>query len=213
MIITGVDAGCAHTAGFRIRIIPTGPPEVLEHVDLHNNEFIRWIYEVESDLVVFESMLSNGGASQEVIDTAYWNGRFWTASEYSGKSTAGLTRRNVRILLFAKDLGGDSDVIQYCAAAYGYANHKEAKGTAKARGPLYGVTTHKWQALGVALATWNALKTRQADNFYWDPLYTSSEVFKERRAARRSKKKAKAERDAVKGKKTGMLFNKMEKFR
>jgi hypothetical protein len=213
LIITGVDAGCEHTAGFRIRILDKGPPQVLEHVDLHNTEFLKWIYEAESDLVVFESMLSNGGASQEVLDTAYWNGRFWTASEYSGKPTAGLTRRSVRVLLFGKDLGGDAEVTQYCAVAYGYPNYKEAKGTKGKPGPLYGVVSHRWQALGVALATWNALKAGNAYDFYWDPFYTSSEAFKERRSTRRAKKKAKTERAALKGNKTGMLADKMKRFK
>jgi hypothetical protein len=213
MVILGVDAGCGHTAGFRIRILPEGPPEVLEHVDLHNQEFLEWIYEAEADVVVFESMLSNGGAGQEVVDTAYWNGRFWTAAEYSGKATVGLTRRAVRVLLFGKDMGGDADVIQYCAATYGFPSHKEAKGTAKNKGPLYGVVSHKWQALGVALATWNALKSGNAYDFYWDPLYTSSEEFKNRRKKRREAKQAKEERAASKGQKSGGLVSKMKRFK
>jgi len=213
MIIVGVDAGCGHSAAVRAKIHPGKPPEVLEHVDLPNDELLEWIFDVEADLIVFECMLSNGGASQEVIDTAYWNGRFWTAAAFTEKAVTGLTRRSVRKLLFNKDKGGDKEVRQYCVEAYGFKEGKDATGTKKKPGILFGISNHKWQALGVLLATVKAMRTGKAEEFYWDPLYTTSEKFKEARTKRREAKKAKQERAALKGQKGGALSDKMNQFK
>jgi len=212
MVIVGVDAGCGHSAAVRAKVHPGKVPEVLGHVDLPNEELLEWIFEVEADLIVFECMLSNGGASQEVIDTAYWNGRFWTAADFTEKAVAGLTRRNVCKLLFANGKGNDKDVRQYCIEAYGFKEGKDATGTKKKPGVLFGISNHKWQALGVLLATVKAMRLGKAEEFYWDPLYTTSEKFRDARTKRREAKQRKQERAALKGQKTGALLDKMSQF-
>ena len=121
--------------------------------------------------------------------------------------------RSVRKLLFNKDKGNDKDVRQYCVEAYGFTDGKVAVGTKKKPGVLFGISNHKWQALGVLLATVKAMRMGKAEEFYWDPLYTTSEKFREARDKRREAKKAKQERAALKGQKSGALLDKMKQFK
>jgi hypothetical protein len=213
MIIIGIDAGCGHSAAVVLNVEPDKLPDVLSHADLPNPEFLEWLWNEPADLVVLECMLSNGGASREVLDTAYWNGRYWTAAEFSGKAVAGLTRRAVLKLLFGKEKGNDAAVTQYCAEAYGCKGWRDATGTKKNPGILYGIVSHRWQALGVGLATIKALQNGTAEDVYWDPMHTSSEAFAAARTKRRQKKKDKQERAAVKGQQTGALADKLNKLR
>lgn len=213
MVIIAIDPGSGESSAVTIQVIPGQKnPAILDHIDLPNPEFLEWLWDAEADFVVIETLASNGGASQEVVDTAYWVGRFWTACEFAGKPIAGLLRRTVARLLLGQVKSTDAKIIQYCSASYGCADHKEAKGTAKNPGPLFGIVKHKWQALGVGLAAIKAMRTGQAEASYWDPMQTTRDEFREKKAKRREAKKRRNERRAEKGQKGGHLQDALDGF-
>jgi hypothetical protein len=92
---------------------------------------------------------------------------------------------------------------------YGYPTASEARGTKKNPGVLAGITEHKWQAMGLALATIKA-DIQGIQGFYWDPLYTTSEQFRNAKQKRREVKARKEERKEQKGTQRGMLVDKIQ---
>jgi len=209
MLVAAIDGGSEYSAGILIEFQTADDvPIVHTHTYLHNTEFLDWIYDLKADLVVFETLLSYGAAGQHVIDTAFWTGRFWTAAEHMGNTTVGLTRKTVLPLLLGKtaNKGGDSKIRTLIVDLYG-GQEKAIGNKKKGYGPLHGITSDTWQAFGVALAVRKALASGNAHDFYWDPFYTSSDLFKQRKAGRSKKKVEKNERKANKGRTTGGLKN------
>lgn len=91
-------------------------------------------------------------AGSAVYDTTVWAGRFAEAwIQGDGKAPVWLTRPQVLIALLGKKQGmGDPEVRGACLERWG--GEKKALGTSLNPGPLRGVTSHGWQALGLAIA-------------------------------------------------------------
>lgn len=89
---------------------------------------------------------------KSVFDTCVWIGRFvqcWEST--SALPHALLTRQTIKAVLCGSARAKDANVRQALIDLYG-GSMKAAKGTKKAPGPLYGVKTHIWSALAVAVA-------------------------------------------------------------
>lgn len=95
-----------------------------------------------------EAMGMSVGAS--VFETVFWSGRFAQASRPFDR----VTRRAVKLHLCGSMRAKDPNIRQSLIDRFG---GPTAVGTKAARGPLYGVSQHRWAALAVAV-TWFDLK-------------------------------------------------------
>jgi len=100
------------------------------------------------DWVAIEIIESYGQAiGKTTIDTIEWIGRFTQARD---GDIYRVSRRNAKKCICGTTKSNDSDVRAALILRYGPTKEK-AIGTHKNPGPLYGVTSHAWQALAVAL--------------------------------------------------------------
>ena len=94
----------------------------------------------------------------EVFETCVWTGRFiqcWTDSPFSYRIGAErpvrrVFRRDVKMHLCGSARAKDANVRQALIDRYG-PGKEAAIGRKATPGPLYGVTTHVWAALAVAV--------------------------------------------------------------
>ena len=102
------------------------------------------------DHIVCERIASYGmSVAQGVHDTSWWSGRFVEAAH--PVPFAMLFRKKVKCHLCGVTNAKDSNVRQAIIDRYG--GKAAAIGLKKSPGPLYGVKSHMWAALAVAL-TW-----------------------------------------------------------
>lgn len=86
---------------------------------------------------------------KDTFETVYWIGRF---SEAVGGEDARVTRRQVKMTLCGHLKATDTNVRQALIDLFGGVGGKEAAvGTKGSPGPLYGVKSHLWSALAVAV--------------------------------------------------------------
>lgn len=96
---------------------------------------------------VIEMVASYGMAvGKDVFETVYWIGRF---SEAVGGAER-VYRKDVKMALCGSPKAKDSNIRQALIDMYGPGKDK-AVGTKKEPGPLYGVKSHLWSALAVAV--------------------------------------------------------------
>jgi hypothetical protein len=79
----------------------------------------------------------------ETFETVHWSGRFYQA--WLGAKVMRITRRQVKLYLCGNMRAKDPNIRQALIDLLG------APGTKKAPGPTYGVTSHAWSALAVAI--------------------------------------------------------------
>ena len=96
------------------------------------------------------------GAS--VFETCRWIGRFWQVAEQSGHKFSRVFRRDVKLHLCNSPRAKDGNVRQALIDRLG------PQGTKKAPGPTYGIKSHEWAALAVAVYGWDQLFGRQSNN-------------------------------------------------
>jgi hypothetical protein len=96
--------------------------------------------------VVIEQVESFGMAvGKDVFETVWWAGRMF---ERSRGIAVMLPRRTVKLHLCQTVRGTDATVRRVLLDRWGGA---KAVGTTRNRGPLYGLKTHEWQALALAV--------------------------------------------------------------
>jgi len=86
----------------------------------------------------------------ETFETVHWSGRFYQA--WPGTRVMRITRRQVKLHLCGNMRAKDPNIRQALIDMLG------APGTKKAPGPTYGVTSHAWAALAVAVTAWHELQ-------------------------------------------------------
>lgn len=139
--ILAVDPG-THESGFCLyeggRVLSSGV--------MDNHDLLRVIADDRSDVLAIEKVVSYGRAvGQEVFDTCEWAGRFrqvWGCPD----ETRSVTRLQVKKALGLPGSADDAKVNARLREVLG------DKGTKAAPGPLFGVVSHAWAALGVAYA-------------------------------------------------------------
>ena len=97
----------------------------------------------------------------ETFDTCIWIGRFMQARS-RGMSFMLIPRREVKLLLCGDMRAKDKNIRQRLIDIFGPGREK-AIGKKAAPGPLYGVKTHLWSALAVAVTAATAMKALEAD--------------------------------------------------
>lgn len=90
---------------------------------------------------------------REVFDTCVWIGRFMEA--FGANRCALVYRPEVKLHLCHSALAKDPNVRQALIDRFGPGRRK-AIGLKRSPGPLYGVSTHCWSALAVAVTWWDA---------------------------------------------------------
>lgn len=99
---------------------------------------------------VIEQIESMGMAvGSEVFETVFWSGRFAQASRPWDR----VTRRAVKLHLCGSMRAKDGNIRQALVDRFG--GQAQAVGTKKAPGPLFGLSSHRWSALAVAVTWWD----------------------------------------------------------
>ena len=157
-LILGIDAG-TWQSGFVF--YNTEKHSLGRHGVIENDALLKLIREMElwpDDRVAIEKICTYGmTVGQSVLDTAVWNGRFYQrVLDVHGKETAMIPRIDVKMFLCKDSRAKDKNVrraILDLFPAVGGGKTPEI-GTKSQPGPLYGVKSHVWSALGIALTHW-----------------------------------------------------------
>lgn len=126
---------------------------VLDSGVLDNHAMLELIYQHRSDELAIEMIASYGMAvGREVFETCVWIGRFmqWHNQPDNVKL---VYRKDVKLHLCGNSRAKDANIRQAIIdlfPATGAGNTPQI-GTKKQPGPLYGISSHAWAALAVAL--------------------------------------------------------------
>ncbi len=131
---------------------------VLESQYGDNDTIIKWLRKVPGvplyPRLAIEMIASYGmPVGKEVFETAFWAGRFAQAWEPGAWDL--VYRKDVKVHLCGSFRAKDGNVRAALLDKFGGA--KEAQGTKKTPGALYGISGDKWSALAVAV-TWAETK-------------------------------------------------------
>lgn len=139
MKVLALDPG-THESGFCLfdgRVISSG---VMPNADL-----LKIVRDDNSDVLAIEKIVSYGSSvGQETFDTCVWIGRYMEAWGQPDDVLL-IPRRKVKAEVCGPGKWGDPDVRKALIARIG------PQGTKKEPGPTYGVKSHAWSALGVAV--------------------------------------------------------------
>jgi hypothetical protein len=118
-----------------------------------------WLHGIQRtpDVVLIERVQSYGQAGRHLLETSESVGRLLQAALSGGHRVVLIPRRLVCKALDVSGAGKDAQVAEACRAILG------PKGTKANPGPTYGVTSHGWQALGLALAYREAAPSVRAE--------------------------------------------------
>ena len=120
---------------------------IIDHGILPNPEMRQILIGREYDLVALEMIASYGmpvGAS--TFETCLWIGRF---IEVARTETRLVYRKDIKMYLCGSMRAKDGNVRQALIDLLG------TQGTKKDKGPTYGISSHTWAALAVAVYTAN----------------------------------------------------------
>lgn len=125
-----------------------------------NEDIIRYLRLWSGDPLVIEKIAAMGmtvGAS--VFETCYWSGRFAEAYDPSGQTVHRITRGEVKMHLCGSMRAKDANIRQALIDKCGPVGKKSQPG------PLWGISSHAWSALAVAVTFMNdANSTVEAGN-------------------------------------------------
>lgn len=162
-----------------------GDPEdrrrpILAHGITDNQELRQRLQSAEwanAATIVIEEFVSYGRPLDgNSLWTVRWIGRFEEAIRQVRRAYPGtLPRRIVKTILCKNHQAKDPDVTRVLCDIYGPGRRK-AWGRKATPGPLYGITDHEWQALGLALAfVWKArIEKAQGKLFEFEPVVTEA---------------------------------------
>lgn len=122
---------------------------------MENGDLLQHLREADwAQVVAIEMVASYGMAvGAEVFRTVWWTGRFADAwSVRSGNLPIEVFRKDVKLHLCGTAKAKDKNIRQALIDLYGGEGGKEAAvGRKGNEGPLYGVRSHAWPALAVAI--------------------------------------------------------------
>lgn len=144
-MILALDPGTTHT-GWVIyeagQVCRSGVSENAEILEMLDKE-IPGNYPLAIEMIASYGM----AVGKEVFETCLWIGRFM---QFAGPWRVRLIyRKDVKLHLCASPRAKDANIRQAIIDRFG--GKAEAIGTVKKQGPLYGVKSHAWAALAVAL--------------------------------------------------------------
>jgi Holliday junction resolvasome RuvABC endonuclease subunit len=146
--VLGIDPG-THESGWAIYVRGGG---VLASGVSSNAEVLDLIRTTDADILAIEKIVNYGMAvGQETFDTCQWSGRMiqcWPSPD----EVVMVPRMNVKKFVCGTGKAKDPQVRDGLIAMIG------PVGSKKSPGPTYGVKSHAWSALGVAIT---AISTRE----------------------------------------------------
>lgn len=123
-----------------------------------NGDILRWIAgwsrTGEIDAIVCEWIQNQGmSVGQTTFHTCRWVGRFEQAAIDGGLPFQLVYRGDVKLHICGAARANDTNIRRAICDLYPHTGGgaKPWKGTKEQPGPLFGVTTHQWQALAVGL--------------------------------------------------------------
>jgi len=150
-IVVGIDPG-PEKCGFAV--YDAGDKKVIEsHKAMPVEEALRNIdiYSGRAGLVAIERVQSYGIAGSSLLRTSETVGRLWQCSEDLRLPTVLIYRREVLRGLDVTGKGNRDALVRERLIEMHGGERRKAQGTKKEPGPLYGVSSHAWQALAVAV--------------------------------------------------------------
>jgi hypothetical protein len=152
-IVYGVDPGTDNSA-----YAAFNGSEVLEF-GIWNNDVLR-AHPVWGRPHVFIEMIASYGMAvgASVFETCAWIGRFEELAAMCGGGITRVFRKDVKLHLCNSPRAKDANVRQALLDRIG------PQGTKKAPGPTYGIKSHEWAALAVAVYGWDQIFGRHSNS-------------------------------------------------
>lgn len=143
-LILGVDPGTEKSGWALFK--PAPDPKVVDSGVLTNPEIFYLLRNAGSSSVVAIEMIASYGMAvgKEVFETCVWIGRFQQACASPGAVRL-VYRKDVKMHLCGTPRAKDANIRQALIDLIG------PQGKKNDRGPTYGVKSHAWAALGVAV--------------------------------------------------------------
>lgn len=131
----------------------------IEHDILPNDELLFHKVMRSSDQLAIEGVACYGmPVGREVFDTCIWIGRFM--QRFGSSATTIVYRADVKLHLCQSMRAKDPEVRQALLDRFGPGRAK-AIGTKTNRGPCYGIASHCWSALAVAVTWWENKQAKE----------------------------------------------------
>lgn len=147
-MIAAIDPGTEQSA-----LVEWRPdPPLIGRAEILPNEEILAKLEPHAglDVLVIEWIVSYGmPVGQETFDTCRWIGRFQERWEVAGGEVFLIPRLDVKLAICKSPKANDATIRRALMDRFG---GDRSVGTKKAPGPLYGIKSHLWSALAVAVA-------------------------------------------------------------
>jgi Holliday junction resolvasome RuvABC endonuclease subunit len=142
--IIGIDPGTTDGA---FVVLDADEGQIIEKGILPNGELLNWLRRQEKPTKVFIEKLMCYGmpVGAETFETAYWIGRALEICSQRSLEVTLFTRLEVKVHHCHSAKAKDANVRQALIDRLG------TVGTAKNKGPLYGIATHLWSALAIAI--------------------------------------------------------------
>ena len=170
MLIYGVDPGTIQsgvviydTVQERVRFA-----DIIKNSEVWSHRAIEHEFAIDAFAVEMVSHYGrNMPAGASLFETCVWIGRFieaWNQRKSTEQGHAILVyRRDQKLHLCDTPRAGDKEIRQALLDRFG-GNRKIALGVKKHQGPLFGIKSHSWNALAVALT---AYETVISKNQHW----------------------------------------------
>ncbi len=149
MTVIGLDPGTHESAIVIFNGLTVERHEILPNADVLDS--LRLADAVTGSVLVLEQVESFGmPVGREVFETVFWTGRF--AEAWSPRRFERMPRRIVKQHLCHTARATDANISQAIIDRFGPGRDK-AVGKKRTPGPLFGIKSHCWAALAVAI-TW-----------------------------------------------------------
>jgi len=117
---------------------------IFEYISLHVS-----LYRIPLVIEQVGHYGSGMAVGKDVFETVFWSGRFAQFAQMHGSKFYRMQRQPIKAHLCGNARAGDPNVRQAIIDRFGVV------GTKKNQGPLYGVKSHIWAALAVAVVWWD----------------------------------------------------------
>lgn len=145
MTILGIDPG-THESGYCLFL----DGKVITSGVMGNDDLLKVVADDNSDVLAIEKIVSYGSAvGQETFDTCVWIGRFMQVWGHPDDVML-IPRRMAKKQVCGPGKWGDPDVRAALIKLLG------PQGSKKEPGPTYGVKSHAWSALAIAVTAAHA---------------------------------------------------------
>ncbi len=139
-MILALDPGTSETG-----LVAYGDGRVVMHGVMRNADLLRELPQMPGDALAIEMVASYGMAvGREIFETCRWIGRFQQAWR-DPEAVRFVYRKDVKLHLCGSPRAKDANIRQALIDKLG------PQGTKKNPGPTYGVKSHAWAALAVAV--------------------------------------------------------------